>query len=373
MAMHSGQWSGSLSTGCTCATWMTASRAAKTRHRKTDALKARGFERLSLRNCVWRQINSASYALRIHIRRSSTGIRSSLSRFSSLPKINPPAWKSRADPRPSAHPALGMKRHFIGSADTRKEGGDHLIRAATALMLQRDDSKRGHCTRNMRPLRKPLWHTPRRPEKQKSLILSEAGQLGAMFHTGYTQSHGGMLFTGPTLLSRTPRTTIRVEAVRDFQKRAPAAAGAYLDPLEHAPVLPANERPENIRPMISPGSYFAAPAFCTAQRLFTASAIRFRPSGDRFLFFFFAGLAAADAAASPFLVSAAALRGLPAVFLATAGVPPNSARACCNRAMSRSMLARISEIAMYSPWLISATGPTAAGYVRTPPHHPPAP
>lgn len=60
MAMHSVHWSGSLSTGWTCATWMTARRAAKTRHNRAAALKARGFERLSLRNCVWNPVNSAS-------------------------------------------------------------------------------------------------------------------------------------------------------------------------------------------------------------------------------------------------------------------------------------------------------------------------
>lgn len=45
-------------------------------------------------------------------------------------------------------------------------------------------------------------------------------------------------------------------------------------------------------------SYFAAAAaafLCTAQRRFTASAMRFRPSGDRFRLFFFAAGALAPA------------------------------------------------------------------------------
>jgi hypothetical protein len=63
-----------------------------------------------------------------------------------------------------------------------------------------------------------------------------------------------------------------------------------------------------------------------------------------FLFFFFAGFAAADAtAATTFL-------GLPAFFFgAGAELPASSARACCNWAISRSMFAKMSEIAMNSP------------------------
>jgi hypothetical protein len=43
IAMHSEQWSGSLSSGCTCATWTTATIASKARHSKATAPKARGF------------------------------------------------------------------------------------------------------------------------------------------------------------------------------------------------------------------------------------------------------------------------------------------------------------------------------------------
>jgi len=37
----------------------------------------------------------------------------------------------------------------------------------------------------------------------------------------------------------------------------------------------------------------AATAFCASQSFLTASAIRFRPSGEMFLFFFFAGFVTA--------------------------------------------------------------------------------
>ncbi len=48
IAMHSEQWSGSLSSGCTCATWTTATMASKARHSKAAAPKARGFRRCPL-------------------------------------------------------------------------------------------------------------------------------------------------------------------------------------------------------------------------------------------------------------------------------------------------------------------------------------
>ena len=52
------------------------------------------------------------------------------------------------------------------------------------------------------------------------------------------------------------------------------------------------------------GDYFAA-AFCAAQRFLTASAIRFRHSGEMFLFFIFAGFAATGATtASAFFFAA---------------------------------------------------------------------
>jgi hypothetical protein len=69
--------------------------------------------------------------------------------------------------------------------------------------------------------------------------------------------------------------------------------------------------------------YFAAAAFCAAQRFLTASAIRFRPSGESFLFFL-AGFVATGA-------TAAALFGLPAFFFGTGAASSlSSAFASCN-------------------------------------------
>jgi hypothetical protein len=62
--------------------------------------------------------------------------------------------------------------------------------------------------------------------------------------------------------------------------------------------------------------YFAAAAFCAAQRLLTASAIRFRPSGESFLFFL-AGIVATGAIAAIDF-------GMPAFFFAAGAVPPLS-------------------------------------------------
>lgn len=47
-AMHSEQWSGWLSSGCTCATWTMATIASKARQSKAVAPKARGFRRRPL-------------------------------------------------------------------------------------------------------------------------------------------------------------------------------------------------------------------------------------------------------------------------------------------------------------------------------------
>jgi len=49
IAMHSEQWSASLSRGCMCATWTTATIASKARQSKAVAPKARGFRRRPLR------------------------------------------------------------------------------------------------------------------------------------------------------------------------------------------------------------------------------------------------------------------------------------------------------------------------------------
>lgn len=48
IAMHSEQWSASLSTACMCATWTTATIASKAKHSKAVAPKARGFRRRPL-------------------------------------------------------------------------------------------------------------------------------------------------------------------------------------------------------------------------------------------------------------------------------------------------------------------------------------
>jgi len=93
--------------------------------------------------------------------------------------------------------------------------------------------------------------------------------------------------------------------------------------------------------------YFVAAAFFAAQRFLAASAIRWRPSGERILFFFAAFLAA-GATAADFLGAATTFLGLPAAFFAVGAAPPlSNARACCNWAISQSILARMSEIAMY--------------------------
>ncbi|MGB7548797.1 MAG: hypothetical protein WBM14_13685, partial [Terracidiphilus sp.] len=69
--------------------------------------------------------------------------------------------------------------------------------------------------------------------------------------------------------------------------------------------------------------------FCAAQRFLTASAMRFRPSGLRFRFFFLTGFAAGTVAT--FLDAAAAFFGLPTYFFAVGATPPlSNARARCN-------------------------------------------
>ena len=84
--------------------------------------------------------------------------------------------------------------------------------------------------------------------------------------------------------------------------------------------------------------------------------MRFRPSGDRFRFFFFAGLTATAETGAVFLSPATVLRGLPAFLFVVATPPMSIARACCRFAISRSSVANMSEIAMYSPWVDSGYG-----------------
>jgi hypothetical protein len=73
--------------------------------------------------------------------------------------------------------------------------------------------------------------------------------------------------------------------------------------------------------------------------------MRFRPSGERFLFFFFAvGIASADA------TTVATFLGRPGLFLAVGVLAlAINARALCNWAISRSMFARISESPIAPP------------------------
>ena len=57
IAMHSGQWSASLSSGCKCATCTTASSAIRTRHTTVAAGKAPGLRRPSPRICACNPVN----------------------------------------------------------------------------------------------------------------------------------------------------------------------------------------------------------------------------------------------------------------------------------------------------------------------------
>jgi len=84
----------------------------------------------------------------------------------------------------------------------------------------------------------------------------------------------------------------------------------------------------------------AAAFLCNSQRRFTASAMRFRPSGESFLFFLRGGLIAGAAMET---VAAAARFGLPTFFGVTVAEPVSSARTCFNKAISRSTDARISD------------------------------
>ena len=88
--------------------------------------------------------------------------------------------------------------------------------------------------------------------------------------------------------------------------------------------------------LLGPGYFADAVFLCFSQRRLTASAMRFLPSGVRFLFFL-AGL----------LVDLLAGR---AVFLGAGATPsPSRVRACCKWAISRSICARISETATIPP------------------------
>jgi hypothetical protein len=103
-------------------------------------------------------------------------------------------------------------------------------------------------------------------------------------------------------------------------------------------------------PQYLAASYFAAVAaafFWAAQRRLTASAMRLRPSGDRFLFLFLAGSAEAET------TSATLFLGRPGFFLVVGVLAPvSNARAFCSCAMSLSMLARMSEGAMVNPLIV---------------------
>ena len=78
--------------------------------------------------------------------------------------------------------------------------------------------------------------------------------------------------------------------------------------------------------------------------------MRFRPSGERFLFFllfpaFFAGLVAAGVTAGTVFL------GLPAFVFGAAAAPLSSARTCFRRAISRSTDTRISDLPIVPPFI----------------------
>jgi hypothetical protein len=82
--------------------------------------------------------------------------------------------------------------------------------------------------------------------------------------------------------------------------------------------------------------------------------MRFLPSGLRFLFFF-AGFVAAGATFAAFLVATTTFLGLPAAFFGVGAAPPLSkARTCRSFAISLSIVARMSETAMFYSPLIDA-------------------
>jgi hypothetical protein len=80
--------------------------------------------------------------------------------------------------------------------------------------------------------------------------------------------------------------------------------------------------------------YFEGDFLCSAQRRLTASAMRLRPSGVKFRFFF-----------AVFFAGAAAL-----AFRVVAPRPPSNARARCSWAISRSICANISETPTAPPY-----------------------
>lgn len=66
IAMHSGQWSASLSSGCICATWTTVSSASRIRHTTVATGKALSFARRFPRRSVSNPAKNYTPTLRIH-------------------------------------------------------------------------------------------------------------------------------------------------------------------------------------------------------------------------------------------------------------------------------------------------------------------
>ena len=107
---------------------------------------------------------------------------------------------------------------------------------------------------------------------------------------------------------------------------------------------------------INSALYFEPAAFlCASQRRLTASAMRFRPSGERRLFFFFFAIFFEDAWAAGGTTTDVFL-GLPVFFGAVASVPLSSARTCFSKAISRSTDASISDTPTDPP-CIKASSP----------------
>jgi len=66
IAMHSGQWSASLSCGCICATWTTVSSASRIRHTTVTTGKALSFARRFPRQLVSNPAKNNTPLLTIH-------------------------------------------------------------------------------------------------------------------------------------------------------------------------------------------------------------------------------------------------------------------------------------------------------------------
>ena len=100
IAMHSEQWSASLSRAWICATWTTATIASKAKHNKAAAPKARGFRRRPLRisGCNPVSKNISNYKDTLDWTRQEWRGFHYLSGFSSILEISRLLWEVRVDP-----------------------------------------------------------------------------------------------------------------------------------------------------------------------------------------------------------------------------------------------------------------------------------